>query len=326
MKRVPVRALVGAVMAAGLLVSLSACANGPLDGGCTPVYASGSNSELVTAKGKIGDDPKAEFATPLIAKKTQVTTITKGDGAVVPSGATAVMQVSVYNAATGETLITSDYTRGGVIGYVKEATPAFGAVIQCDTIGSRAVAVGPVTELLGEDAISQYSLPIGSDDTIVLVVDVTGSYLGKANGADQPAQAGFPSVVLAPDGRPGFSFASGQDAPTKYGAADLKVGKGATVKKGDAVVLNYTGVVWGADSVAETTWDGLPTVKVMASLTDDESGVTDGLLKAIVGKKVGSQVVVIVPPDLGYASGSAPAGVPEGSTLVYVVDILGIYK
>jgi len=35
---------------------------------------------------------------------------------------------------------------------------------------------------------------------------------------------------------------------------------------------------------------------------------------------------VIVPPDLGYASGSAPAGVPEGSTLVYVVDILGIYK
>lgn len=320
------RKLVSVVMAAGLLASLAACAGGPEGSDCTPLYASGSNSDLVTAKGKIGADPKAEFATPIVGKKVQVSTVTKGDGKKIQPGATAVVQVSIYDGKTGDVLISSDYSGSGVIGYVRDEVPAFGAVVQCEPVGSRVAAVGPAGDLIGDDAISQYQLPITADDSVVLVADLVNSYLGKANGADQATQPGFPSIVLAPDGRPGFSFASDQDAPTQYKAANLKTGSGATVKAGDAVVLNYTGVAWGGKTVAETTWDGLPTVKVASSLTDSQSGLIDGLVKAIVGQKVGSQVIVIVPPKLGYASGSAPSGVTDGATLVYVVDILGIYK
>jgi len=43
-----------------------------------------------------------------------------------------------------------------------------------------------------------------------------------------------------------------------------------------------------------------------------------------VGQNVGSQVLVSVPPQLGYAPGGAPAGVPDGATLVYVLDIVGV--
>ena len=236
------------------------------------------------------------------------------------------MQVSIYDAATGDVLITSDYTGAGVIGYVRDEAPAFGAVVQCETIGSRVAAVGSVKDLLGEEAIAQYKLPVEADDTVVLIADLLDAYLGKANGVDQPAQAGYPSIVTAPNGRPGFTFASDQSAPSDYRSAVLKAGNGAKVKEGDAAVLNYTGVVWGAKTVAETTWDGLPTVKVMADLSENQNGVPKGLLKAIVGQKVGSQVIVVLTPDVGYPSGSAPAGVTDGSTLVYVVDILGIYK
>ena len=320
------RKLVSVVLAAGLLVSLAACTSGQRSNGCAPLYTSGSNSNLVTAKGKIGDDPQAKVPTPVIAKKTEVSTVIKGDGRVIQPGAVAVVQVSIYDASNGNVLITSDYTGPGVIGYVRDESPAFGAVVQCETIGSRVAAVGSVKNLLGEEAIAQYKLPVETDDTIILVADLLDSYLGKANGVDQPAQAGYPSIVTAPNGRPGFTFANDQKAPSAYRSAVLKAGNGAKVKEGDAVVLNYTGLEWGAKAVADTTWDGLPTVKVMADLSDNQNGVPKGLLKAIVGQKIGSQVIVVLTPDVGYPSGSAPSGVTDGSTLVYVVDILGIYK
>ncbi len=320
------RKLVSVVLAAGLLASLAACTSAPLGSGCAPLYSSGANSTLVTAKGKIGDDPQAKFPTPLVTKKTEISTVVKGDGKVIEPGAVAVVQVSVYDAATGNVLITSDYTGAGVIGYVRDEAPAFGAAVQCETIGSRVAAVGSVKSLLGEEAIAQYKLPVEAGDTIVLIADLLDAYLGKANGADQPAQAGFPSIVTAPDGRPGFTFASDQKAPSEYKSAVLKAGNGTKIKEGDAVVLNYTGLEWGAKTVADTTWDGLPTVKIMADLSTNQNGVPKGLLKAIVGQKVGSQVIAVLTPDVGYPSGKAPAGVTAGSTLVYVVDILGIYK
>ncbi len=320
------RKLVSVVLAAGLLASLTACVNGALGAGCDPLYASGSNAKLVTAKGKIGADPKAQFATPLVGKKTEISTVVKGDGAVIEPGAAAVIQVSIYDAKTGTLLISSDYTGAGILSPVRDEAPAFGAMVQCATIGSRIAAVGTAGSLVGDAAISQYQLPVGADDTVVVVADALNAYLGKANGADQPAQAGFPSIVLAPDGRPGFTFASDQTAPTEYRAATLKAGNGVTIKKDDGVVLNYTGVVWGAKTVAETTWDSLPVVKIAAPLADNKNGLIEGIAKAVIGQKVGSQVIVVVPPALGYASGSAPAGVTDGSTLVYVVDILGVYK
>jgi peptidylprolyl isomerase len=39
---------------------------------------------------------------------------------------------------------------------------------------------------------------------------------------------------------------------------------------------------------------------------------------------VGSQVLVSIPPSLGYPEGSTPPGVPSEATLVYVLDILGV--
>jgi peptidylprolyl isomerase len=38
--------------------------------------------------------------------------------------------------------------------------------------------------------------------------------------------------------------------------------------------------------------------------------------------KVGSQVVAVIPPDLGYGD-NAQGAIPAGSTLVFVIDVLG---
>ena len=43
--------------------------------------------------------------------------------------------------------------------------------------------------------------------------------------------------------------------------------------------------------------------------------------EGLVGQPVGSQVLLVVPPDKGYGA-KASDTIPANSTLVYVVDIL----
>ncbi len=45
--------------------------------------------------------------------------------------------------------------------------------------------------------------------------------------------------------------------------------------------------------------------------------------KGLVGQKVGSQVLLVIPPAEGYGAAGAPnAGISGTDTLVFVVDIL----
>jgi len=319
-----VRRFVSVVLAAGLLGSLTACVSAPTLNGCTPDYVAGDSSKLVTATGELGAEPDAEFPTPLVADKVQASVITTGDGDVVDPGDATVLQVTIYNASTGEALISSDYSGSGLLLSAIEGQPAFGAVAQCATVGSRVAAVGPASELLGPDAIEANGLAVTEEEPVVMIVDVERAFLGRADGRDELAQAGFPSVVLAPDGQPGLTIPGGE-TPTDLMIARLKGGDGKTVKKGDTVIVNYTGVLWDTKEVFDSTWDrGAPAGLVAEALTDDGSGVVPGFAKALIGQKVGSQVIVVIPPEFGYPAGSAPATVPEGSTMVFVVDILGI--
>ncbi|WP_284255574.1 FKBP-type peptidyl-prolyl cis-trans isomerase [Pseudolysinimonas kribbensis] len=55
------------------------------------------------------------------------------------------------------------------------------------------------------------------------------------------------------------------------------------------------------------------------------TGVIPGFAKALVGQKVGSQVIVMIPPADGYGSGGSPeVGIKGTDTLVFVIDILAV--
>ncbi len=49
-----------------------------------------------------------------------------------------------------------------------------------------------------------------------------------------------------------------------------------------------------------------------------------GLAQGLTGKKVGSRVLIVVPPELGLLGDNPPSGgvIGKGSTLVFTVDIL----
>ena len=158
------------------------------------------------------------------------------------------------------------------------------------------------------------------DTTLVFVVDVISAYLGKADGINQLPQDGMPTVVTAPDGRPGITVPS-TEAPEELEVATIKAGGHETVEDGDSVVVHFSSFTWPApgDVVNEvdSSWPRKPiNVVVDENATASAAqGVPPVAAAQLVGTKVGSQVLVVIPPDD-----------VSGETLIVVIDVLGIQK
>lgn len=309
------RRLAALTVAAALAASLAACSSAPAGtiDGCTPAALPGDSSSLVTATGDIGSTTStATFPTPLRTKKLQVSVISQGTGPLVRAGDYVDFVATQYDATTGATAFAAQSARYGA----SDATD-LNRIFECVTVGSRLAAVVPT----GDTA--------GSTDAAVLVIDVMDRIPGKADGVSQLPANGFPAVVTAPSGQPGITVPDAA-APTKLESSVLKQGGGAVVKAGDAVVLQYSEFTWDqpATEVTSSWTEAAPhTYAAKDYDASDGSGLWPGTTSAIVGQKLGSQVIVIVPPDASYASGTtAPDSVADGSTRIYVIDILAIQK
>jgi len=310
-KRVSLRKLPAILVAVGVLASLSGCSGSPFAlGGCTPAYADGSNAKLVTAHGHFDADPNAKFPTPLVAKTTEEHVAVAGHGKIVAMGNTADVRATVYNGKTGASFGSAPF----LIATSGPETPGYARLAQCAAVHSRVSGVGPAVDLLGADVARGLSLR--DKDTVVVVVDIKDTFLGKANGADQLAQPGFPAVVLAPSGQPGLTFPD-TPAPTEAKSAVLKQGSGETIAKGDRVVAHFSSFVWEQKILGKSSWpSGRPEVFNAVSAAQSPGGLPAPLADALIGQRVGSQIIVILPP--------AATGMPAGSTFVMVIDILGI--
>lgn len=101
----------------------------------------------------------------------------------------------------------------------------------------------------------------------------------------------------------------------------LDEGDGAEVAEDDFVVANYLGQTWepvdGEDNIFDNSYDrGEPSG---FSLT----GVIEGWTEGLTGQKIGSRVLMSIPPDMGY--GDQESGpIPANSTLVFVVEIIDV--
>ena len=96
-------------------------------------------------------------------------------------------------------------------------------------------------------------------------------------------------------------------------------GTGPVVKAGQTVTVHYKGAIWRDGSVFDASWKR----KQTAQFSIGTGQVIAGWDTGIVGQRVGSQVLLVIPPDQGYGStGQASAGIKGTDTLVFVVDIL----
>src|SRR6266550_962127 len=97
-------------------------------------------------------------------------------------------------------------------------------------------------------------------------------------------------------------------------------GSGATLTKSDAVAANFVLYFWQgkSSSLKASTYTSSPTVIGGQMLP--------GLESALVGKKVGSRVLTVIPPAQGYGTaGNSQIGVTGSTWLVFVIDVVKSY-
>lgn len=266
---------------------------------CDSAAPSGAASESVKVEGDIGKAPTATFTTPLTFDSIERTVVTKG-GTPLKAGDFVQYAFTVFDASTGKTLASAGYTPGEAL--PQQVSPAGGGqLFGCDGPGSRIVFTAP---------------PAQGGPAVVYVLDVLGVTPLKAWGADKPAVEGMPTVTLAADGQPSVKVPDAA-APTELKTAVLKEGDGIEVGKGDTTLLQYYGVDWETGDSFDSSWKrGTP-------YSADGNSYVAGFVTALEGQKVGSQVLVVIPPALGYGEKSdSNTNELAGKTLVFVIDIL----
>ncbi len=184
--------------------------------------------------------------------------------------------------------------------------------------GSRVEFSVPPTWGYGEQGNEQAG--IKGDDTLVFVVDVQDTFNARssAQGKKVPQDdAALPEVGTNTDGKAPSIEVPKADAPKKLVAEYVLEGDGAEVGAQDSVLVQYKGVLWDGGKEFDSTYAR----KQLTSFSLQQ--VVKGWSQGLTGKKVGSRVLIVVPPDLGYGDNPPEgSGIEKDSTLVFSVDIL----
>jgi peptidylprolyl isomerase len=135
----------------------------------------------------------------------------------------------------------------------------------------------------------------------------------------QPAPAGVPPLTGTPTDvtQPSQAMAGTGTPPTSLVTQDVVVGSGPAAGPEATVDVQYSGTLYSDGTLFDSSWSrGTPA-------TFPLTRVVPGFAQGIEGMQVGGRRVIVIPPDLGYgAEDSGP--IPGGSTLVFVVDLVGI--
>jgi peptidylprolyl isomerase len=262
---------------------------------CDSAATSGEASEAVQVTGDVGQQPTATFTAPLEFDELESTVVTEGTGDKISDGDFVEYAVSAFDPATGSYAGGQEFNVTSIV-----ANTVLGGALGCAPIGTRVVATLPATS---------------SASAAVYVIDLLGTVPGAAWGEEQAPVDGFPTVSLDDDGAPTVTLPDG-DAPTEVQIETLKQGDGATVGAGDWVAVQYSGVKWSDGSVFDSSWDrGAPSAF-------QTTGVVPGFQQALEGATVGSQILVVIPPEFGYGTDTSSSSGLGGETLVFVIDVL----
>jgi FKBP-type peptidyl-prolyl cis-trans isomerase len=146
---------------------------------------------------------------------------------------------------------------------------------------------------------------IGENEALTFLIDVR-AVIQPADPADAPTEMGVPE----------------SEGATETTFVDLVEGEGTELLAGQTGIINY--VLFRGDNGVqlESSWEAEP----VPVPTADVEGNFRGFVEGLPGMKVGGRRAIIVPPEDAFGpDGNPQLGLPAGTDMVLVVDLLGVY-
>ncbi|GGZ07460.1 FKBP-type peptidyl-prolyl cis-trans isomerase [Streptomyces poonensis] len=266
-----------------------------------------------------------------------------GEKPTVAKGGKASENLAVRTviAGTGRTVAENDYVQVHYLGqiwdsakvfdnsYDRKTSPFFelgqGRIIdgwryglEGRKVGSRVEMAVPPTWGYGTQGNAQGG--IKGTDTLVFVIDIQDSFNAKSSAKGETVTQGdtaLPKVGTNTDGKAPSIEVPKADPPTKLVADYVIEGDGAEIAASDTVLVQYRGVVWDTGKEFDSTYGR----EQLTSFSLQQ--VVKGWSQGMAGKKVGSRVLIVIPPELGYGDNPpSGSGIKKDSTMVFTVDIL----
>ncbi|WP_022909942.1 FKBP-type peptidyl-prolyl cis-trans isomerase [Aestuariimicrobium kwangyangense] len=270
-----------------------------------------ANLDQIKVAGAVGKLPVVTGPWPLTTAETQSKVLVAGKGTTVSR--TAIVEVNYIgiNARTGKSFDQS-FSAGKTASFqLDQVVAGFAKGLQGKKVGDRVLILMPSKDGYAD---GNTNAGIEKGDGLVFVVDIEGASLDRVTGDAVAPPAGMPTVKDNGNQAPTITIGSATK-PTRTTSAVLIKGAGRAVAATDSVQVQYTCVNWDTGDVVAETWS-----------TGAASGALSSLIPAwqsqLVGKTVGSRVLIVATPADAYPKGNATPSVAAGATLVYVVDLL----
>jgi peptidylprolyl isomerase len=314
------RRLIALSVVSLLLFGTAACGD---DAESPESSSSGSEIDGLSVEGAVGEELTVDMEAPLGGEGTKSEVLETGEGNPLKLNESALLHLYIGNATSGKDAI-STYDQGVPIQVTASEDQLFKAVL--DNIvdqprGSRVAVTAPVKDVWGEQGAPQ--LKLKASDTALFVADIVS--VQPAEVIDGPEGETVEPTSDAPTVEEKDGQVSGLDwstapkkAPKKLTVIPLVEGEGPEATAESMVTFDYYGAVYGEDKPFDESYSREPTPFGVGV-----KGLIPAWDKVIPGLKRGSRVLIIAPPEDAYGDQEQP-NIPAGSTLTFVVDVLGV--
>lgn len=316
--RTHVRLLAAALVA--VAVVLAGC--GSNDSSNSDSSSSGGDAlgwDTAEVSGEVGTEATVKFDGEVTDSTQSTKVLEEGDGDTVEEGDSLILQTVIADGTTQKT-VASSYTdhQPQVVSLSSQVQKLFLDALSGKTIGSRVAVYAPAEAIFG--AAGNPQLGISQKDPILIVFDLIGQPVTKPDGKKHAAPSWFPSIEKTKGVISGLGFKGTPKPGDKLRSASLFDGTGPVVKKGQTIFARYLGEVYDGKQPFDENFSGTDP----AAFQIGAGAVIKGWDDTLVGQRVGSEVVLAIPPKDGYGkAGKSDAGIKGTDTLYFVVDIVG---
>lgn len=285
----------------------------------------GSALDKITVTG--GSDTKAPTVTvlpkPLTVTETTTKVVKAGAGAEVKGNEIVSLKYVLLNGKDSSVLDTNFGKQNlGLNLGANDLLPGLKKGLLNQKIGSRVLVAMPPKDAFGTQGNAE--IKVGATDTVVFLMDVLSATkpLASAEGKEVKPAAGLPTVKVEAGKPATITIPKGAKPPVKTVGQLLVEGSGAKVQAGQTIRVTYTGALWKDGSIFDSSANSPD--KYFETVIGKQQ-VIKAWDAQLVGKTVGSRVLMVVPPADGYGAAGSPPKISGTDTLVFVVDILAAY-